>query len=228
MALSHYQDLLDDLVRDKDEVIASEDRDQAIADAVLHYSVDRPRAVVVDVVSAGGYRLALPAGWLSDFSRIVQLEWPVDDDAAELSLVDLTEVDIYRAPSGQQIRMPVSVSDGETVRLTYTAHHLVDAVDDTIPLTHRMPVVCFAASILCRQLAAYYTTEGEPSINADTVDHRTKSDRWRSLASDYLKRYEKGASVQERDGPVAAGAVLDLDKTDTLGGDRIWHTRRRR
>jgi hypothetical protein len=226
--LVDYQSIVDGFVRAEDEVITSEARDRAIQAAVLRYSHDRPRHVTVDEVSTGGgYRLPLPAGWVDLFSALISVEYPVGDEP-QPSFVDRSEIELYRAPSGQLIGLPVSVGDGETVRITYTQHHVLDESTDTIPEVHREGVAALAAAVLCSEVASSYASDGGSSFGADTADHRTKTDRWRSLANDYGKRYRRIVGVSEEAGPEPAAGFADFDRLAQDGGDRIFHGRRTR
>lgn len=223
MSLADIQTLVDDLVRDRDQVVTSDQRDAAITAALARYSVDRPRQVVVDVVSAGGQRIALPAGFTDD-SSLIGIEYPVGQiPTSELPMGD---VSIYAAPTERQLDLPVVTVDGDTLRVTYTAAHLLDADDDTVPAKHRQALASLAASIVCGQLASYYASEGEASIQADTVDYKDKSQRWRlrqkDLASDYVDVV--GPAPSDRAQP--ASVTVPLQRTNALGGPRLFHPTR--
>ncbi|MGB3749447.1 MAG: hypothetical protein WA961_14705 [Rhodanobacter sp.] len=223
MALSDYQTLVDDLVRDRDDVVTTVQRDEAIAAALAQYSADRPRHVVVDVVSSGGQRIDLPVGFTED-SRLVGVEYPIG--RIPTALLPLAEISIYAAPTVRQLDLPVFTDVGDALRVTYTAEQLVDASDDTVPLRHRQSVASLAASYLCVQLASYYATEGEPSIAADTVDRKTKSDRFRMLAKDLAAAYTRVVGVAPSDRTRGASVTVPLERSNALGGRRMFHPTR--
>ncbi|MBN8715216.1 MAG: hypothetical protein J0H50_14850 [Xanthomonadales bacterium] len=224
MPLADYQTRVDDLVRDRDNVISDPQRDAAIDTALAVYSADRPRQVVVDVTSGGGQRIDLPAGWVDDSSTLVAVEFPIDQvPASELPLAD---VRIYNAPSGRKIELPIPTADGDVLRLTYTAAQLLDATDDTVPLHHRNAVASLAASLLCTQLAIYYATEGEPSIAADTVDRKNKSDRFRLLAKDLAAAYSRVVGSPPSDRNKGASVTVPMERNNALGGKRLFHPTR--
>lgn len=215
--------MVDDLVRDKDQVISSSSRDEAIAQAVIRYSQDRPRVVVVDVDATGGRRLQTPAGWQTDTSLLLAVEYPIDrHPAAELSLAD---VKLRQLPSGHVIELPMGLVANEKVRLTYTQQHALDAGADTIPEKDRLAVASWAAAELCGQLQAYYATESAPTIQADAADHQGKSDRWRARMRDLRAQYFKELGVAEKR-PAVASTVVHMQGTDSDGNQRLFHRRR--
>ncbi len=220
MSLADLQALVDDLVRDKDQVITTEQRDTAIDGAVSRYSADAPRVLVEDVTSAGGQRLDLPAGWDANASEIRSIEYPVGHiPSIEL---DPEAWRVYTGPDGAEIVLLLTLLAGEDVRIAYTAPHALDAGTDTIPARHRRPVACLAAADLCGQLASYYATEGEPTIAADAVNHDSKSQRWSRRARDLAAEYQKTVGTVG-DRAKGASATVELPRRDSLGGRRIFH-----
>lgn len=223
MPLADFQTQVANLVRDTDKVLVSADIVEAINAALARYSADQPRRVVVDVVSSGGQRIDLPAGFTDD-STLVGIEYPLDQiPAAQLSMID---VSIYAAPTVRQLELPMWTKVGEVLRVTYTAAHLLDDTDDTVPMRHRLAVASFAASVLCGQLASYYANEGEPSIAADSVDHQSKSQRWRLRQKDLSSEYVRIVGSAPPDRLVAASATVALSSRDALGGHRLFHPAR--
>lgn len=225
MSLADFQQLTNDLVRDKDGVIVNATRDSTIATAVLRYSDDRPRPVVVDLVSTGGMQLALPAGWQVDYSALLAVEYPIDRDPR--AMLDMGAVSLYQSPTVVKIQLPISLGAGDIARVTYTQRHVVDVATDSVPIADRHAVCCWAASILCGQLANWYATEGEPTIQADSVDHRRKSDVFRSRERELAQRYLKDLGLDEKRSG-AAGVVVNLQGANSRGGDRLFHQRRYR
>jgi hypothetical protein len=165
--------------------------------------------------------MRLSARAWTDDSVLVSAEYPIGQWPP--SYLDAGDVQIYASPTVRQLRLPLQLSIGDTVRLTYTAAHLVDDADDTVPGKHKNALASLAASLLCGQLARYYAGESEATICADTVDRKTKSDRWRALARDLLAAYNAavGAAPSERNKP--ASATVELKRRDSLGGRRLFH-----
>ncbi|MGL4575418.1 MAG: hypothetical protein ACRCV9_11600, partial [Burkholderiaceae bacterium] len=65
----------------------------------------------------------------------------------------------------------------------------------TIPLPQRYAVCCYAASVLCGELASHYAGDSDSTIQADSVDHRNKSQTWASRASALKTEYFKVLGV---------------------------------
>lgn len=223
MPLLDYQTLVDSLVRDRDQVITTDQRDAMIGAAVAEYSVGQPRRVVVDVVSAGGQRIDLPAGF-TDSSQLLGIEYPVGNvPASELPLSDVT---LYDSPTARLIELPVTTAANDTLRVSYTADHLVDATDDTVPVRHRQAVASLAASLLCGQLASYYASEGESSISADSVDYKDKSQRFRLRAKDLAADYTRVVGVPPSERNKGASVTVELERNTSLGYGRLFHPTR--
>lgn len=225
MALADHESLVDNLVRDGGGTIAAADRDEAIARAADRYSTDRPRVKVEDVVAAGGNYLDLPASWEVDFSRILEIETPPDQIPPEL--VEQDSWSIYSTPAGDKILLQDGLTAGANVRLRYTIAHQVDIAADTVPSRDREAVACWAAALLLDQLASKYSGDIESTIQADSVDHQSKGRDYAARANALRKRYFDALGIDPKR-TVAAGAIVDLDRTDSLGGDRLTHPRRRR
>jgi hypothetical protein len=221
MALSDFQTLVSDLVRDDAGKISETQRDNAIAAAVARYSKDRPRPKVQDVTSAeGGNYLDLPEAWESDFSELQNLEYPIGEFPP--SFVSSQAWSLYAAPEGLSIMVGYSFPQDAVIRVSFSIAHQVDSTEDTIPLGDREPVCCLAAANLCDQLAGLYSGDGDSTIQADSVDHRSKASEFSSRARALRKRYfdELGIDTNKT---VAAGVVVDLDLQSSLGGERLTH-----
>ena len=224
MSLVNYQQTITDLVRDKDQVLSLASIDAAIATAVLRYSDDAPRRLLVDQLAIAGSLQPLPAGWLTDASTLTGVEYPID--RSPQSVFELGQVSVRVTPTGDRLQLPVALAAGESIRIGYTALHTVDSGTDTIPTKYRHAVACLAAANLCGQLASYYATEGMPSIGADVSDHVGKTERFRARKRDLEAEYVRALGVPEKPVTAAAGAVAQLESTDSQGNGRLFHGRR--
>lgn len=223
MPLGDYQSLVDDLVRDDTGKIAPADRDEAVARAVARYGKDRPRTKVEDVAAPGGNTLNLPLVWEPGFSELRSIEHPIGEIPP--ALLDADSYWLYDGPAGQIIQIVNAVIAAQQVRITFTIRHKLDAINDTIRADDREPVCALAASLLFEQLAAHFTGSSDSSIQADSVDRRSKGGEYASRANAMRKRYfdELGLDPKRN---VAAGVVVDLDAPDSQGQDRLLHPRR--
>lgn len=221
MSLADTQALVDDLVRDKDSVIASATRDTAIDNAVSRYSADAPRVLVIDATSDGSQYLNVPAGWIDGQSSLRSVEYPIGN--IPTTLIDPAAVSLYTSPGGPQFQLFFTPIVDDALRLSFTAPHTLDDSTDTIPAQHQRALACLAAADICGQLSAYYATEGAPTIGADVADHLGKTERYRNRARDLLAEYTStvGAAPSDRTKPASATAQPVRD--NSLGRPRLFH-----
>lgn len=171
------------------------------------YSVDSPLEVVSDVNGNGTNYLALPVApgqppqggslpvWESNFSTIRQLEYPIGQQPPELILD--SDFRIYHTPGGpDQILLNFdSPGPTEVVRVTWTARHLIDG--STVPDRDFFAVVDFSAALAAEWLATYYVGIGDPSVNADVANYRSKSQEMLNIAKMLRKRYFTHMGIEE-------------------------------
>ena len=97
-------------------------------------------------------------------------------------------------------------------------------LESTVPDADFDAVSNLAASLAFDQLAALKVQSGDPTISADAVEYRTKSDMYRAMAKEHRQLYNqhmgKGAEV----GAASGAANLDVDLS--VGMDRLTHPRR--
>lgn len=186
-------------VRDETDRLTPADFETALDNAVLHYTGDKPRRKVADVVCAGGDTLPLPASWQSD-SELLSAEYPIGDNPPSL-----LPCSIYTAPAGDQLRLGESLGSGAEVRLAFTVAHELTNLIDTIPLKHREAVACWAAAMLLEQLSAAAINDGDSTIQADSTDRRTKSQEYASRARAMKTRYGEVLESLASGGNTVAG-----------------------
>ncbi len=223
--LTDYQTLVIDLVRDDAAVVITAERDRAIELAVQRYSKDRERLKVQDVVSTGVNTLPLPAAWETDFSDLKSLEYPVAQVPPEMLRPE--RYGFYTTPTAVTIQLLDAITVGATVRATYSIVHVVSGAADTIPVADREPVACWAAAILCDELAAYYSGGTDSTIQADSVRQQSKAQEYATRGAKLRRRYLDELGIDDKRN-VAAGVVVNLDGSDSLGQDRLTHPRRYR
>jgi len=216
--LADLQALVDNLVRDEGGRISSEERDLAISLAVVRYSTDRPRIQGEDYAATGGRILALPAGFDADFSRIVSIESP--PDLAPPALI--TGWTMGRGLSGERIELESSLNTGDAVRVFYTARHDLSADTDTIPLRDREAVANWAAALLLDELANASAGDRQGTIQADSVDHASRSKEYSYRAKSARQLYLDHLGIDTKRN-AAAGTVVTLPSKDSLGGPRFYH-----
>lgn len=209
MPIADYRQLIDDLVRDRDGVVDQAAIDRAIVAALARYDTHFPQRISTDEVAVAGALQALPAGWQGPSSTLIEVEYPIDQTPkAEIS------ARLRQRPTDMVIELEYAIGAGETYRVVYTAPHVVDATDDTVPIRHRPAVAALAASYVCGQLASHYATEGAPTIGADAVDHAGKSGRFRARARDLEAEYARALGISDKSAAQGspAGAVVKGDR----------------
>lgn len=219
MSLAAIQQLVSNLVRDDNAKVSNIQRDEAIELALQQYSTDRPRATVEDLTSLGGKVLALPAGWQADFSAIRSLEYPIGN--VPPTYIDTDDFSLYQEPDEEVIHLVDGLAAGAEVRSTYTTRHILTALADTIPDKEREPFACLAASVLCDQLAAFYSNRSDSTIQADTVDYQSQAREYRAQAKTYYAKYLNKLGLQEKRS-VSSGEVVQLKRDNSFGGPRMF------
>lgn len=227
MPYADFQTLVTAFLRDDEARISVADRDSAIDRAVIRYSTDRPQMKVVDVVAAGGNVLALPNTWEVNFSELISVEYPIDQHPA--SYLERDRYRLYRKTDGtDELRFDDALPVG-TVRLAFTIKHQLVAGgggQDTIPVIDRDAVCKWAAADLNDQLASLYSNSQDSTIQADGVQYQNKARERRTQAATYRKQYLDYFGVDDKKSQ-ASGVVVEVPLRDTLGGQRIFHGRRR-
>ncbi|MGO1078334.1 hypothetical protein [Inquilinus sp. CA228] len=223
MALADLRTLVDAQVRDESTVIAEADRNDAIGLAVVRYTEDRPRVIVVDTDAPGGQRLPLPAEWEDGGSRVIGIETPIGQiPPAHLASEDWQ---LYQGPVGEEVLLRQAVAAGaDAVRWRITIAHVLDDTTNTVPLRDREAVACWAAALLLDELAAYYAGQRDTTIESDRVDWGSKSSDYAKRAAALRKRYMNHLGIEDkRSAP--AGTVVTFRDQDSRGQDRLLRRR---
>lgn len=190
MALSDFQTLVDDLIRDDAGKIATPQRDRAIGLAVARYGQDRPRVDMVDVAADGSSYLPLPAGWEDGGSALMSLEYPIGE--WPISYLAHDAYGVVHGPMGDEIRLAGAIQAGAQVRAMFTLGHTLDGTTDTLPDADREAVALYAAALLMDQLASLHSGDGDSTISADSVEHRSQAQEYsrakRARSSEYSCR----------------------------------------
>ncbi len=219
--LADYEQLVADLVRDDSARLTLPEKDRAIDAMVKRYSKDRPRIKVQDVTPDDANLLPLPAAWEADFSELRTLEHPIGNNPP--TLIEQGRYEFYQSPSATKIRAIDGVTvAASSVRASYTIKHVVSAAEDTIPLQDREPAACWAAAILCDQLAAFYAGGTDSTIQADSVQQEPKARQYAERAKGLRKRYHDELGIDDKRAE-PAGVVVELKRPDSWNGPRILH-----
>ncbi len=203
---------------------------KAVNKALVLHSKHRPRRVIEDVNGDGGFDYVLNdlLEWVDDFSRVVEVEYPVDDESPEPSVLDPEAWTVYEKPTGKVLRF-IEDKPGlyEEFRVTYTTVHTFAEGLSTVATQDEEAVQALAASFFARMIASYYAQAGDTTIGADSVDHKSRRQEYEAQAARYRKEYDE--HMGNLDGkPRPASANQDQDVVYPFGWDRLTHPRRRR
>jgi hypothetical protein len=200
----------------------------AINKAVKTYSGYKPRIVIEDEAGDGGfdYALTLLLDWIDGFSAIKTVEYPVDDTVSEAQILDSDEWAIYEKPAGKYLRFlteePLAT---ESMRIDYTSLQTCTDESCTIPAIDEEAVQMLAASVFCDMLATYYAQTQDSTIQADSVDHKSKASEYAAKARVYRANYYSHIGLKEGD-VLPAGATKGQKSTGSWGTEKATHGRR--
>lgn len=200
----------------------------AIGQAVKIYTKHRPRIVVEDEPGAGAfdYAVAILAEWSDGLSMIQQVEYPVDDTNDSAEILDEDAWTIYRKPAGECLRfLEDKPAVGETFRATYTALHTCTDTACTVKEIDEDAVQSLAAALYCEILSTWFAQNQDSTIQADVVEHTSKSRDFAARAKAFRKIYRDHLGLKDDDTVPAAAAVGDLDMKYPGGGERLTHPR---
>jgi hypothetical protein len=226
--LADYRAIVDDKLRDTADKVTAAQRHAAIAEAVKDYSRWRPRVALSTITGDGSaYTFALPVGFEDGWSTIRAVEYPVTEQAPVY--LEAGAYMLYRQVAGTLVLRlsELVLTAGEQAYLSYTARHTVNTTTDTIAEGDREIVAGKAAAICLRELAAYYAQTSEPTLGADAVNYRSKSQEYLALAAALETAYELALGIAKESETQAASAIGDLDvEFQEIGGPRFFHGNR--
>lgn len=214
MQKADWLKLIDGMAPDEGERLATEDRENALALAVIRYSTDRPRPEAADVVTEDGYTVPLPEGWQADYSRVTGIELPGKVPPDMLARDQWLP---HRIP-GQDVLLLVRPQiNGQTLRVHFTLPHVLDDNQDTIPAKDREAVAHWAAGLLLDSLSGKHAGDMQSTINSDSVDHAAKMPNYKALAEAQRQAYWNHLGIDPKR-TVASGAVVKV------GHRRLLHS----
>lgn len=97
----------------------------------------------------------------------------------------------------------------------YAVDRPVDCAEagDSVPLVHRLPVAGLAASLLLEQLAVLAAGDGDSTITADSVDHKSASELYAARARAAKRLYDDRIGIT----PVGAAEVAIAARKRPMG-----------
>jgi len=174
-----------------DKNITEPQKMSAIREALRRFSDTCPLTKVKDIQGDAGFDYDLPDDFQPLTSHIISIELPIDNRPA--SILERNEFGVYQTDTAYVLRFS-SRKPTLKFRLKYTLTHGADGT--TIPTEDFYSVVNLATAYVCGALANFYITTSSPSIRADVVDYRKKSDEYRSQAKFYLELFKNAIDAK--------------------------------
>lgn len=228
MLLIDYQTRLDEVLQDLSARLSAAVKDAAIQEAVREYSKHRPVIRVLDVPGDGAtFDIPLgtapgPTDWSPGFSTVRDVEYPAGERTPQrLERAQWTE---YQAPSGRVLRLlEITPAIGKSVRIVYTVPHTLSLTLGTIPEAEFDAVANLAGSHAAQALANSFVQQGDSTIGADSVDHKSKSAEYAARSRELRALYFRHLGMTDEKGAPAASVHADWDQTPGVGGDYLTH-----
>ncbi len=221
-------------LQDDAQLIAPDEVETNIEDALRQLNLDHPLLQVSDLAGDGTADIALPTDFLKGYSVLKDVETPVEDPPlTPPSILDVQDDYFnYEDPSKpadeqQRLRFRCSAPQvGQVVRVSYTTEYTLTETSSNLD-PHAYLAVMYQGLVLCfRTLAARFTQSQDPTILADAVDYGGRSGQFLFLSERHQAAYKAAVGIGT---PVkAAQAMVDWDIGVLRRADFIWHPRRSR
>lgn len=231
--------------------ILDEDLDLIINGAVLDYSADEPRQILLDLTEAAltdvsGVKMYLLDSWDFDISSEseIEIEFPIDQAIKTILRrgADL-DFEIVERPTGvggaiqkfvKFFTEPKDTAGNWRIRyFTRWPDTTEDAALSVFGRRQDEMVGLLSAVYTARFLASHFSHTDDPTLAIDSVAYRTKAQEWQTLSKtlweEYVSRIERPKEVK-RAGQDAEIVDLDLSfrRSNKFGRGYLVHGRRRR
>lgn len=195
--------------------------------ALKFHSKYKPQVIVekIDGTDVFDYKLSTSlTNWKDDFSVVRQVEYPVDDDDQSADILDEHSWEVYQKPDGHYLRFLENTPDAsEDIRVTYTTFHTCTMTGDcTVKQFNEEAVQILGASFFCEMLGTYHAQAGDSTIDADSVNHKSKSSEYTARAKTLRELYFKFFNIVE--GKTRAASLhMEWDKNASWGSQHLTH-----
>ncbi len=206
--LSDLQTRVDAIVQDAERRVSEAQRDLFILDALREMSKELPNEKVVELQGTGGtqYDLSsLISDWVLDFSKVRSVALLSDSSEVALEPGDWR---MLRSPTSEVLEfLDGAPSSTDSFRIYYSTLWTVEE----LPSWLEMPCCLLASSYYCRALATYFGHTSDPTITADVVNYRDRSERFARRASELLEEYQR--LIRPVKGAKGIGGIGEWDIT---------------
>ncbi|HID56455.1 TPA: hypothetical protein EYP37_07985 [Candidatus Poribacteria bacterium] len=186
--LGDLQTRVDAIVQDTDGRIPDTQRDLFISDALRELSKEYPNEKIAELQGTGArqYDLSsLISDWTLDFSQVLIVALLSDSSEVRYEPGDWR---LLRSPSSEVLEfLKGAPGANDTFRIRYTTLWTVDE----LPSFLEMPCCLLASSFYCRALASFFGQTSDPTIAADVVNYRDRSERFARRASELKEEYRR-------------------------------------
>ena len=222
--------IMSGLIQDAAGKLTVTTRNQAIRQAIGLHAQNIPaiKFQIITGVSDGCART--PTGWVDEVSQIKQLEFPLNDrPPIYLEEEDFQVIAAATAATPYRILFINSTPAATApfgVRFTAPHHLGATASQNTIPDHHIDAVASLAAHVACTQLSAFYSQQGDNTIQADSVNNQQKNPNYLQLSKVFMSYYTKFFKIDEHGFTKAASLSVDIDRKFQWGADFFYHSKR--
>lgn len=196
--------------------------------AVNVFSYAQPRELIYDAAGNGTlYEWAVPSTWVQGFSSLKSVEYPAGQTGErERNFLDESYYEVVMtATDTYKFRLIEDTpATGETVRFTYTGAHSLTETITTIPnKLNEDSIIFLTAALACEALAAKYASNTDSVIGADSVDHKSQSDKYDMLAKRFLNMSGLQSVLESMRGETIANGQTDWDLNYSWGTSFLFH-----
>lgn len=190
--------------------------------ALKEYSRTSPKILIKDITADGSYEYSLPTEWVDGFSALQQIEYPagVMQDPHD-AIVPPEKYGVYNAT---KIRFySISPAAGKIIRTTFSIPHSVATEASTVYANDVDSVCSLAAAYCCFDLARKYAQDNESFISADSVDRKTKSEKYLALGKSLVTEFAIHFGLNKDAEVMAGSSAKNLDINYPGGLDQLTH-----
>lgn len=200
-----------------DHLLSDGDLDDLVQAAVERYSQLVPGLATVNITGTGSryYDRDLLTGFVADWSRIEQVEFPARDveSSSVPQFLDIgSDIRWYRDGTDVYLYLPShQPSASQTLRVTFTVPRSLSDASDTVVSEHKDAVLALAAAYGCMALATKMASAHEPLVSADVASFSAGQQRFLDQARAWERFFNERVGVGAKEEIKAAGVRRDWD-----------------
>ncbi len=181
----------DVLVKNPDRAIFTDDQiNDLIVKALKKYSRRRPQTTVSALTGNTTAIYSLPAAFENGFSRIKEVEFPIQLSPKQFIRANHYELD--NDPDGKIFRFDnFNPGSGQTFWIKYTTRHEFGSDGQAdVAESDQAAFEYLTASILCNAYSAFYASKANASLpEVEAIAYNERVDEYKTKAGDYFKMY---------------------------------------